>query len=161
MATWTDYYTDNERDGGHLEYLFDKSQQDLADLCVGHLDDAESLALTISTSGGANVILLPGTKGEVIVLHQGFTTSTHLGGDLLLVFVNGNLSESPFKVLNPTVATREIQSLQTLRTTDRAKGCPLPASMFNATSEAEFLALVPEGNTELEGRPNHLFLHPR
>jgi hypothetical protein len=38
----------------HLEYIiFNKSQQDLADLCMGHLDDDASLALTILTSRGA------------------------------------------------------------------------------------------------------------
>jgi hypothetical protein len=105
MATWTNYYTGNEGDGGHLEYLFEKSWQDLVDLCIGHLDDTASSALTILTSGGANLILLPSTRGEVIVLHQGLTTSrpTDLGGDLLLVFMNGNFSESPFKILHSVV----------------------------------------------------------
>jgi hypothetical protein len=108
MATWTDYYKNNDRDGGHLEYLFNRSQQELADLCKGHLEDPAAFALTISSSGGANVILVPTNKGELTVLHQGFTTSTHLGGDLLLVFANGNLSESPFKLLNPTDAVSAI-----------------------------------------------------
>ena len=69
MATWTDYYSDNDRDGGSLQHLFDKSQQELSDLCLGHLEDAAAFALTISTSGGANVILLPKNKGEVSVIH--------------------------------------------------------------------------------------------
>jgi hypothetical protein len=39
MATWTDYYyKDNDRDWGYLEYLFNKSQRNLADLCMGHVD---------------------------------------------------------------------------------------------------------------------------
>ncbi len=62
MATWTNYYKDNDRDGGYLEYLFNKNQRDLADLCMGHVDDPSAFALTISTSGGANMILVPTTS---------------------------------------------------------------------------------------------------
>jgi hypothetical protein len=157
MATWTDYYSDNDRDGGSLQHLFDKSQQELSDLCLGHLEDAAAFALTISTSGGANVILLPKNKGEVSVLHQGFSTSTHLGGDLLLVFANGNLSESPFKVVNPLVVVHELPT----RNSRAGSGSPTLLSMFGATTADEFSRLPPEGNTILEGRPNHILLHPR
>jgi hypothetical protein len=41
-----------------VEYLLDKSQQDLAHLCMGHLDDVASLALTILNSCGAGTIIL-------------------------------------------------------------------------------------------------------
>jgi hypothetical protein len=157
MATWTDYYKDNDRDGGYLEYLFNKSQRDLADLCMGHVNDSSAFALTISTSGGANAILVPTNKGEVTVLHQGFTTSTHLGGDLLIIFANGNLSESPFKLLNPTVAVTEIPN-RPLRT---GGGSPSLESILRTTSAEEFQNLPPEDNTVLEDRPNHMFLHPR
>jgi hypothetical protein len=157
MATWTDYYKDNDRDGGYLEYLFNKSQRDLADLCMGHVNDPSAFALTISTSGGANAILVPTNKGEVTVLHQGFTTSTHLGGDLLIIFANGNLSESPFKLLNPTVAVTEIPN-RPLRT---GGGSPSLGSILRTTSADEFQNLPPEDNAVLEDRPNHMFLHPR
>jgi hypothetical protein len=81
-----------------------------------------------------------------------------LAGDFLVVFVNGNLSKSPFEILNPKVATHQILSW----TLPTGSGCPVPSSMFVATLEAAFQALpAPEGNMVLQGRPNHMFLHPQ
>jgi succinate dehydrogenase flavin-adding protein (antitoxin of CptAB toxin-antitoxin module) len=39
MVIWINYYTNNERDIRHFEYIFNKSHQDLAALCMGHLED--------------------------------------------------------------------------------------------------------------------------
>jgi hypothetical protein len=157
MATWTDYFKDNDRDGGYLEYLSNKSQQDLADFCMGHVDDSSTFALTISSSGGAYNILVPTNKGEVTVLHQGFTISTHLGRDLLIIFANGNVSESPFKLLNPTVAVTKIPN-RPLRT---GGGSPSMRCILKTTSAEEFQNLPPKDNAVLADRPNHImFLHP-
>jgi hypothetical protein len=146
MATWTSYYSDNDQDGGSPQHLFDKSQQELSDMCLGHLEDAAAFALTISTSGGANVILIPKNKGEVAVLHHGFSTSTHLGGDLLLVFANGNLSESPFKVVDPLIVVHELP----IRNSRTGSGSPTLQAMFGANTADNFAKLPSGRNTILK-----------
>jgi hypothetical protein len=123
---------------------------------MGHKSSA--FALTISTSGGANVIFVPTNKGELMVLYQGFTTSTHLGRDLLIVFANGNLSESPFKLLNPTVVVSGIPN-RPLPT--RGKSPALASILKTTTSAEDYQNLPPEDNAVLEDRPNYMFLHPR
>jgi hypothetical protein len=135
MVTWTSYYSNNDRDRGSLQHLFDKSQQELLDMCLGHLEGASAFALTISTSGGANIILLPKNKGEVAVLHYGFSTSTHLGGDLLLMFAKGNLSESPFKVVDPLVVVHEIP----IRNSRTGSGSPTLQAISEPTQRTTLL----------------------
>jgi hypothetical protein len=114
---------------------------------MGHVDDSSAYALTISPSGGVNMILVATNKGELTVLCQGFTTSTQLGGDFLIVFENGNLGGS----------------------TKFPRGQSIPETgvhhwggIFKTTFAEEFQNLPPpEDNAVLEDRPNHMFLHPR
>ncbi len=103
MATWTYYYKGIDRDGG---YLFNKSQQDLADLCMGHVDDASAFALTISTNSGAKLILGPTKKGGLTVLHQGFTTSIHLGG-LTNHICKREFEQVPLQVAKPNCCSHQ------------------------------------------------------
>ena len=62
-------------------------------------NDSNALWTTIAGSGGTNFLLVPGAKGTVKFLHHGFSTTTHLGGEMILCFIQGNFSSSPFKVI--------------------------------------------------------------
>jgi hypothetical protein len=162
MATsWSDYYVANEADGGYLQALCEKGHNDLADLAKGLLGDPDKFARTLSSSGGSNVIMVPsGNTDEVRFLHQGVPTSSHLGGDQILMFAYGNLSESPFKDLDADEAVSPIYPASVTRNRGIGKGCPKLGSLVSATSGTAFKALPAEGDPILEGRPVHLWVHP-
>ena len=96
---WVSYYRANQADGGTIEALHAFDDEELAEISKGHNNDAGKLRATIAGSGGGNIVLVPGPKGFVNFLHQGFATTTHLGGDMILGFIQGNFSTSPFKVI--------------------------------------------------------------
>ena len=121
---------------------------------------------TIASSGGTNFLLAPGVKGSVKFLHHGFsTTTTHLGGTMILCFLQGNFSSSPFKAIcHPSKA---VQPIDQGRSTTRGKdtgptACPTLAAMFAVTDQDKFAALPGDHQEDtLVNRPNHLFIHPR
>jgi hypothetical protein len=121
----------------------------------------DKFARTLSSSGGSNVIMVPsGNPDEVQFLHQGVPTSSHLGGNQILMFVYRNLSESPFKDLNANKAVGPIYPATVTRNRGIGKGCTKPGSLFSATSGTASRALTAEGDPILEGRPVHLWVHP-
>jgi hypothetical protein len=162
MATsWSDYYVANQADGGNLQALCERDHSELADLAKGLLEDSNKFARTLSSSGGSNVIMIPsGNPDEVRFLHQGVPTSSHLGGDQILMFAYGNLSESPFKDLNADEAVSPIYPAALTRNSGINKGCPQLSSLVAAISGEAFKALPAEGDPILEGRPVHLWVHP-
>ena len=63
------------------------------EISEGRNNDSGALHTTItSSSGGGKFILVPGPKGIVKFLHQGFATTTHLGGVTILGFIQENFS---------------------------------------------------------------------
>jgi hypothetical protein len=99
-ADWVSHYKANRGDGGTIEALHAFDDEELAEISKGHNDDAGKLRATIASSGGGDILLVPGPKGIVNFLHQRFATVTHLGGDMILGFVQGNFTTSPFKVIS-------------------------------------------------------------
>jgi hypothetical protein len=156
---WVSYYKSNRNDGGTIEALYDLSDEELAQVSKEHNQDIDGLRATIAGSGGGNLILIPGMKGTVIFLHQGFTTSTHLGGDAILGFIQGNFSNSPFKVIRRD-ATNTIAGRVATRG-NATNSCPTLGAMLSADDEGEFATLAPGEANTLKDRPNHLFIHPR
>ena len=159
---WISYYRTNRADGGTVEALFNLSDDDYAEISKGHLDNAEALRSTIANSGGGNFLLLPGTKGSVHLLHQGFVSTNTLGGATILGFIQGNFSSSPFKVIvrprDAVVPINQGRAVTRGQTTPAA--CPTIKSVFEAKSADEFVALKGEIDT-LDDMPNHVFIHPR
>jgi hypothetical protein len=79
-----------------------------------------------------------------------------------LTFVHGNLSGSSFKVLDPKAAVAGIDASRTVtRNAPTGLLSPKPEAYFGAKNEAEFGVLPAEDCTVLQGRPNHMFIHPR
>jgi hypothetical protein len=87
---WVSYYKANHADGGTIEALYAFDDEELAEISKGHNNDAGKLRATIAGSGGGNIVSVPRPKGFVNFLHQGFATATHLGGDVILGFIQGN-----------------------------------------------------------------------
>ena len=159
---WVSYYRTNRGDGGTIEALYAFDDEELAEISKGHNNDVGAFRTTIASSGGGNVLLVPGPKGIVNFIHQGFATTTHLGGATILGFIQGNFSTSPFKVISrPADAVLPIDHG---RTTTRGKttptACPSLATIFGSRDEEAFAVLKGEVDT-LADRPNHLFIHPR
>jgi hypothetical protein len=71
-------------DGGTIEALFNLDDDELADISKGHYNNVEAFRSTIANSGGGNFLLIPGSKGTVPFLHQGFVSTTTLGGATIL-----------------------------------------------------------------------------
>jgi hypothetical protein len=80
--SWSDYYVANEADEqGHLQALCEGNHSEFSYRTKGLLGDSHKFALSLNSSGGANVIMIPsGNPDEVRFLHQGLPTSSHLGG---------------------------------------------------------------------------------
>jgi hypothetical protein len=117
----------------------------------------------MSNSGGGNFLLVPGPKGIVHFLHQGFAATTHQqGGPTILGFIQGNFGSSPFKVLGrPADAVTPVdQGRSATRGEATPAMCPTLVAMFGAQDGDAFAALPGEVDT-LEDGPNHLFVHPR
>jgi hypothetical protein len=107
------------------------------------------------------VITIPsGNPDEVQFFHQGVPTSSHLGGDQIIMSAYGNLSKSPFKDLDADEAVSPIYPAALTSNSDINKGCPQLSSLFAVTSGEAFKALPAEGDPILEGRPVHLWVHP-
>jgi hypothetical protein len=164
MAASTDWVSccrANQADGGAIEALCPFDDEELTEISKGHDNDAGKLRATIAGSGGGNIVLVPGPKGFANFLHQGFATATHLGGDVILGFIQGNFSASPFKVIGrPADAVIPIeQGRAATRGETAPAACPTLAAAFGAGSGDEFAALPGEVDT-LAGRSNHIFVHP-
>jgi hypothetical protein len=164
-SNWVSYYRNDQGDKGTIEALYSLDDGELAEISKTHNNNnnAGALQTTVANSGEGNFLLVPGSKGTVKILHQGFSTTTHLKGATILGFIQGSFSSSPFKTLsNPAEAVLPIdQGRVTTRGKETAPvACPTLDSMFGAKSEDEFVALPGEVDT-LEDRPNHLFIHPR
>ena len=85
---WVSYYRANRGDGGTIEALYALDDDDLAEIAKNHNNDSKALWTTIAgSSGGTNFLLVPGAKGIVKFLHHGFSTTTHLGGQMILCFI--------------------------------------------------------------------------
>jgi hypothetical protein len=162
ITNWVSYYRANRKDGGTIEALYSLDDEELAEIASGHNNDVGALRTTIANSGGGNVLLVPGPKGFVHFLHQGFATTPHLGGETILGFVQGNFSASPFKVIGrPSEAVTPIdQGWSATRVKSAPTACPTLGAILGAQDKDAFATLPGELDT-LADRPNHLFIHPR
>ena len=159
---WISYYRSNRSDGGTIEALFNLDDDEFAEVSKSHYNNVEALRFTIANSGGGNFLLIPGPKGTVHLLHQGFVSTTTLGGATILGFVQGKFISSPFKaIVRPSDAVLPIDhGRAATRGQSAPTACPTIKSIFSASNADEFAALPGEVDT-LEGMPNHIFVHPR
>jgi hypothetical protein len=160
---WISCCRSNCGDGGTVEALFNLDDDELADVSKGHCNNVGAFRSTIAnSSGGGNFLVIPGSKGNVHFLHQGFVSATTLGGAIILGFIQGKFSSSPFKaIIHPTDAVRPThQGRAVTRGQATSAACPTIKSIFSVSKTDEFAALPGEVDT-LDGMPNHIFVHPR
>ncbi len=63
----------------------------MASITKGHFNDALAFTDTIVGSSRANMVLVPGTKGNIHLVHHGFGSNTTERFNLF--FFHGNLSD--------------------------------------------------------------------
>ena len=91
---WVSYYRASRGDGGTIEALYALDDDQLAEIAKNHNNDSNTLWTTIASSGGTHFLLVPEAKDTVKFLHHWFSTTTHLGGTMILCFIQGNFSSS-------------------------------------------------------------------
>jgi hypothetical protein len=150
-------HTTHKEDDGAVEAHFDLTDNPLTDISKGHADDQSELIATVTGSEGANVLLVPlATKNHLEWIHQGTATNLRFGGEILLVFVQGNRSSSPFKLLDIEDAISAIGAQEGRITRKATAGVRSPM----LTTKEEFSAM-PAGDCDvLQGHPNHVLIHP-
>jgi hypothetical protein len=158
--TWTDFYRKNRNDRGPFQTLFETNPASMARRTRSHLNDISKLTETIAGSDHGNMVLVPGGKGIMQLIHHGFACNTAEG--FTLAFAHGNLGDSTtFKTVNrgdmvaPALARRPEATEENPHV--RA---PSLESMMGAESPSEFRDLEAEDNTILELQPSHCLIHP-
>ena len=161
--TWTAFYERNRHDGGGVQRLFEASLATLSIITASHLKKPDKLIETIAGSTYSNMIMVAGEDdGMVNVLHHGFVNATSFGGEASILFLSGNSSEAPLKVLSHSNAVVPIKT----RSSGRTRGggatfdAPTIADMLKVVSETEFSELRGNGNNILQEKPNHMLIGP-
>jgi hypothetical protein len=159
---WTDFYARNRNDGGPFQALFETNVAAMARKTEGHLNNAAKLTETITGSDYGNMLLVPGRRGTMQLIHHGFACNTDAG--FSLAFAHGNLEDTTtFK----TVDRNELVAPAVVRddSSDEEESggaivAPTLESMMAAESPDEFASLEAEDNPILENRPNHCLITP-
>ena len=130
---------------------------------AAHLNNVAKLTETISGSDHGNMLLVPGRKGTMQLIHHGFACNTDDG--FSLVFAHGNLEETTsFKTVNRNLlvapALERDEGADADEGTVGAFTVPTLESMMAAESPEEFANLEADDNTILENRPNHCLITP-
>jgi hypothetical protein len=159
---WTDFYARNRNDGGPFQTLFETNVATMARKTESHLNNVTKLTETITGSDYGNMLLVPGSKGTMKLLHHGFACNTEAG--FSLAFAHGNFGDTTsFKTADRNdmvapAAERDASSEED----DSDGGLVVPSleSMMAAESPEEFANLEAEDNPILEQRPNHCLITP-
>ena len=163
MNKWTDFYARNRDDGGPFQALFETNGAAMARKTEGHLNNAAKLTETITGSDYGNMLLVPGSRGIMQLIHHGFACNTDAG--FSLAFAHGNIEDTTtFK----TVDRDEMVAPAVVRNPDPGEdegnrgafAVPSLESMMSAESPEEFANLAEEGNPILTNRPNHCLITP-
>lgn len=158
---WTEFYARNQNDGGPFQVLFETNMETMARKTEGHLNSVAKLTETITGSDYGNMLLVPGNKGTMQLIHHGFACNTETG--FSLAFAHGNLDDTTtFKtvdrdeLVSPALVSNEGGDVEG----PGRGGAAVPSldSMMAAESPDEFAELVAEGNQILERRPNHCLI---
>ena len=157
--TWCNYYARSRDNEGAIQALFQQTWTTLAERSASHLSNAARLSETVGGHTFGSMMLVPGPKGRMQMLHHGFTYESDKMG-FQLAFAQGNLGECwYFKIVPKGDVTEPIKITNGHRTT--TTNCPTLESMLVALTTAEgFQTLPAQGNVILRQKPNHLIIHP-
>jgi hypothetical protein len=157
FTTWTTHYHRNRRDGSSTQRAFETSPEVWDRVTLSNVD-RQTFKSTLSTLP-ETFLLVPGEGREAQILHHGFCHASEIGGTVEAVFIHGNLSESPFKVLPIQEVTTALTTALTSRTrADPFSHIPNLHDMCGVESAAAFAALPPGDSVILQGRPNHFLI---
>ena len=143
--------------------LFETNTATMARKKAGHLNNVAKLTETISGSDNGNMLLVPGRKGTMQLIHHGFACNTDDGS--ALVFAHGNIDETTsFKTVNRNDMVAPAAERDERPDAEEGSGgafiAPTLKSMMAAESPEEFANLDAENNTILEDRPDLCLITP-
>ena len=124
-----------------------------------HLNNVNKFTETIAGSDFGNMLLVPGRKGIVQLIHHGFACNTREG--FALAFAHGNLGNcTAIKTVNRSEVVAP--ATETGEAGSSWAGITVPSleSMLAAEYLEEFGDLDAEDNQILENRPNHVLVNP-
>lgn len=154
---WADFYEQNKTDGGPIQALFDTSTKVLAERMEGNLNNVNKLTEFITGSSHGNMILIPGKRGTMQLVHHGFACNTTNG--FTLAFAHGNLGDcTAFKTISREEMVAPVAGVD--EDGERTLNAPSLESMLGAESPDEFGAIKAEENKVLTKLPNHCFITP-
>ena len=137
-GTWSAFYERNRNDNGAIQRLFRTNLTSLTVMTGNHLDNPVRL---IAGSNYGNMLLILGTTGFMQILHHGFVHAGELGGESVLLAVNGNLSEAALKVIPKEAAVTQVGNINRRRAT--APECPSLDDFLGVRTAEEFNELEP------------------
>jgi hypothetical protein len=120
---WADFYEQNKTDGGPIKALFDTSTKVLAERMKGSLNNVSRLTEFITGSSHGNMILIPGKRGTMQLVHHGFACNTTNG--FALAFAHRNLGDcTAFKTISREEMVAPVAGLDD--DGERTLNCDLP-----------------------------------
>ncbi|KAI2509989.1 hypothetical protein MHU86_4415 [Fragilaria crotonensis] len=157
---WTDFYARNRTDRGPFQTLFETNFAAMARRTESHLSNVTKLTETITGSDYGNMLMVPGRRGTMQILHHGFACNTEDG--FVLAFAHGNLGDTTsFKTVNrdDMVAPAALEPVE-LGDDGPARAWRVPRldNMMAAESPEEFTNLEAADNTILTRIPNHCLI---
>ena len=158
FGIWTEFYERNKEDNGAIQRLFRTNMTSMAAMTEKHLNNTVRFTETIAGSNYGNMLLVPGVTGFMQVLHHGFAHAGELGGESVILAVNGNLSEAALRTVPKDKVVEQMGSNTGRRSFSIE--CPSLESLIGVDTAEEFSELEAEGNVILKNKPNHVFIGP-
>ena len=163
-STWLQYYQNRTVEEGDnpVKTLVMTKLAVFTSVTQSHLDKPDRFRSTISSNSPATMVLVPVGGGNVQLLHHGTLFSQGLGVEPIALFITGNRTSSPIKILNIEEACLEIGVGNSIATRAKSINTPDEDSFYECDSVASFQSLKgADKNNPLDDRPNHMLLHPR
>jgi hypothetical protein len=158
-GTWCAFFECNRNNNGAIQRLFRTNLTSLTVMTGNHVNNPVRLTETIAGSNYGNMFIMPGTTGFMQILHHGFVHAGELGGESVLLAVNGNLSEAALEVIPKEASVTQVGNITRRRAT--APECPSLDDFLGVGTAEEFNRLEPTaGYGILRQKPNHLFIGP-
>jgi hypothetical protein len=155
--TWSTYYAGKRDDGGIFSEMFEETTTSIMERTEGHFENPAGFTESVAGYTNGMMILAPGEKGKMHVLHHGFSFLTPEG--FQLAFFQGNHKDSStVKIVNRDELTNQVKVTEGRRSV--TTNCPTLDAIIETTNADEFVNLPAGGNDILKGKPNHHILSP-
>ena len=77
FLTWSTYYASKRDDGGVFSEMFEESSTSIMERTEGHFENPSGFTESVAGYTNGMMLIAPGNRGRMHVLHHGFTFLTH------------------------------------------------------------------------------------